>query len=262
MITVQSTLKFSKVYLDFLMRAVWIMANIPKYTDPTLQAMYQKIEEKPREKRDYLGASLIGNPCARQIYYQYNGYEQEPFGAETLMNFEDGHRTEDLTAERLRMVDGIKLITGNNTGKQLGFSALSGKFKGHYDGIITGILQAPKARHIWECKASGEKKFREFEKIKETYGEKETLKRWNENYYAQAQLYMHYEQIDRHYLTIAYAGGRKYQSCRTNYDGAVAERYIDRASKIIQATAPPPKMREEKDYYICRWCNFKDTCHG
>ncbi len=83
------------------------MVKIPTYGDPTIQAMYQAIERNSdKSKRNYLGASLIGNPCARQIWYQYNGYTQEPFSAETLMNFEDGHRTEDLTAERLRMVDG------------------------------------------------------------------------------------------------------------------------------------------------------------
>lgn len=240
------------------------MVQIPQNIDPTLQAMYAKIEEKSdKSKRDYLGASLIGNPCARQIYYQYNGYEQEPFNAETLMNFADGHRTEDLTAERLRMVDGVGLITHKSDGKtQLGFSDLNGKFKGHYDGIITGILQAPKTKHIWECKASGEKKWNEFKKCKEKYGDKSTLKNWNENYWVQANLYMHYEGLDRHYLTVAYAGGRRYDSCRSEYSPEVARRYIDRADKIIKADEAPPRIREEPDYYLCRWCNFKETCHG
>lgn len=240
------------------------MVAIPPYGDPTLEAMFKKIKQKKQEEpeRNYLGASLIGNPCARQIWYQYNGYYKEPFSAKTCMNFEDGHRTEELTAERLLMVDGIRLILVGENGKQLGFSAMDGKFKGHYDGIITGIYQAPRAKHIWECKASAEKKWKEFKKAKEDFGDKETLKNWNENYYVQAQLYMHYERIDRHYLTIALAGGRDYDSCRTNYDEAVAGKYIDRAEKIINARTVPPRIREEKDYYICRWCDFKETCHG
>lgn len=238
------------------------MVTIPIQSDPTLEAMKRKIEEQPREGRDYLGASLIGNECARQVYYQYNGYEQEPFNADTLMNFEDGHRTEDLTAERLRLVDGIELITHKEDGNQLGFSALGGKFKGHYDGVITGLLQAPKAKHIWECKCSGEKKFNEFKRVKKNYGEKNALRNWNKNYYAQAQLYMHFEQIDRHYLTVAYAGGRKYESCRTEYAPEVAAKYIDRADKIIQATEPPPRISEKSDFFICRWCDFKETCHA
>ena len=240
------------------------MVQIPQYRDPTLQAMYKVIEgeQYKKKKRDYLGASLIGNPCARQIWYEYNGYERAPFNATTLMNFEDGHRTEALTAARLQSVPGISLVTMGADGNQLGFRDLDGKFRGHYDGIITGILQAPKKKHIWECKASSEKKWKEFKNAKSKYGEKHTLENWNENYYAQAQLYMHYEGTDRHYLTIAYAGGRDYDSCRTEYKPAVAARYIDRAAKIIQATQAPPRISEQSDFYICRWCNFKDICHG
>ena len=240
------------------------MTAIPEQGDPTLKAMYKAIEatQHNEKKRDYLGASLIGNECARQIWYTYNGYEQEPFEAKTLMNFADGHRTEDLTAERLRMVEGIELVTHKPDGNQLGFSALGGKFKGHYDGVITGILQAPKTKHIWEAKCSGDKKWKSFKSTKAKFGEKNTLKNWNENYYAQAQLYMHYEQIDRHYLTVAYAGGREYDSCRTEYNGAIAERYIHRAEKIINTNQPPPRIRDEKDFYICRWCNFKDICYA
>lgn len=238
------------------------MVQIPEQFDPTLQAMYKAIEAQTRDKRDYLGASLIGNKCVRQIWYDYNHFPKEPFNAKTLMNFEDGHRTEDLTAERLRAIPGIELITHDENGEQLGFSALGGKFKGHYDGKIRGLIQAPVAWHIWECKCSAQKKYNEFISCKAKHGEKDTLRHWNEGYYAQAQLYMHFEQIDRHYLTVALAGGREYQSCRTNYDGAIAERYIDRASKIISTTHAPPKISEKPDFYMCRWCNFKEICHS
>lgn len=239
-----------------------IMVKIPTQPDPTLEAMYREIEKRPRDKRDYLGASLIGNDCARQIWYQYKGFQGEPFDAETLMNFEDGHRTEELTAERLRLVDGIELITHDENGNQFGFSAFGGKFKGHYDGRIRGLIQAPRAWHIWEGKASSQKKYNEFTRAKEKHGDKNTLKNWNEGYYVQAQMYMHYGEIDRHYLTLAYAGGRQYQSCRTEYDAGLAAQYIDRADKIILTQQPPPKIREEKDYYICRWCDFRKMCHG
>lgn len=237
------------------------MVNIPQNGDPTLRAMYKAIEAaQETKKRDYLGASLIGNACARQIWYEYNHYDKEPFEAKTLMNFADGHRTEDLTAERLRMVPGIELHTHQADGSQYGFIALDGKFAGHCDGLIRGLLQAPKAWHIWEAKCSALKKFNEFKKCKKDHGEKNALKEWNENYYAQAQLYMHYSKFNRHYTTVALAGGREYDSCRTNYDGSVAEKYIERANKIIHATKEPPRIREEKDFWLCRFCNFKDIC--
>jgi len=240
------------------------MTKIPQKKDPTLEAMKRVIEGKQHleQPRNYLGASLIGSECARRIWYTYNKFHCEPFSAQTLMNFEDGHRTEDLTAERLKSVKGITLRTHNTSGKQFGFSVFDGKFKGHYDGLILGLLQAPKTWHVWENKCSGDKKWKEFKRCKEKHGEKETLKNWSYPYYVQAQLYMHYEGMDRHYLTLAYAGGRNYESCRTEYDEAVASKYIERAHKIIEAKNEPPRIREEQDYYICKMCPYRAECHG
>jgi hypothetical protein len=243
--------------------SLFIMVKLPERNDPTLEAMYEAMQARAQQEkeRDYLGASLIGNPCARQIWYSYNGYDREPFEALTLMRFEDGHRTEDLTAEGLRMVAGIELWTHDEYGNQFGFSYLNGKFKGHCDGVILGLKQAPKTPHVWECKACEDKKFNEFVKAKQKHGEKNALREWNENYYAQAQLYMHFLQLDRHYLTVARAGGRGYDSCRTEYNAGEAARYIDRADKIINATEPPQKINENADFYICNWCDFKEVCH-
>jgi hypothetical protein len=239
------------------------MVNIPEQDDPTLLAMKQaaKVDGNKQKKRNYLGASLIGNPCSRQIWYQYMGYQQEPFEAETLWNFEDGHRIEDITAMRLRRVHGITLYTHDDSGNQYGFSDFDGKFKGHCDGVIVGLLQAPKTAHVWENKCSAEKKFNEFVSVKAKFGEKLTLKNWNENYYAQAQLYMHYLKLDRHYTTVAKAGGRDYASCRTEYDPEYAEQIRDKAFKIINSKEPPPKINENPDFYICKFCSFREICH-
>jgi hypothetical protein len=36
---------------------------------------------------------------------------------------------------------------------------------------------------------------------------------------------------------------------------------IERARRIIQANEPPDKIGKE-DYFECRWCSFKEICHG
>lgn len=237
------------------------MATIPKQTDPTIEAMKRAIEALPKDSRDYLGASLIGDQCARKIWYEYNKYPRAPFDADSLMNFEDGHRTEELTAKRLRMVQGVELYTHDENGNQFGFSHFNGKFKGHADGVIRGLLQAPKAWHVWENKACGQKKFDEFVKLTEKYDEKSVLQKWNEQYFVQAQILMHFLKIDRHYLTVALAGGRDYASCRTNYQAEIAEKTIDKAEKIINAKVEPERISNKKDFFICSWCDFRDICH-
>jgi hypothetical protein len=240
------------------------MVKIPERNDPTITAMKAAMVEidAKKPKRGYLGASSIGAPCARKVWYQYKGYAAPPFDAETLMNFDDGHRTEELTAARLRLVPGIELWTHDDNGKQFGFSIFNGEFRGHCDGVIRGLIQAPKSNHVWECKAANAKKYAEFQSAKAKWGEKLALKNWNETYFIQAQLYMHFLKIDRHYLTVALAGGRDYDSCRTEYEPDKAEWAIDRAAKIIAAKEPPPKINEKPDFYICRFCNYREECHG
>ena len=239
------------------------MAKIPMAVDPTIQAL-KKLEQQDALKqspRDYLGASLIGDACARKVWYSYHNYAREPFSAETLWNFQDGHRTEDLIAERLRKLDFIDLRTHDENGNQFGFEDFDGKFRGHCDGFILGLKQAPNVWHVWECKASAEKKYNEFLKLVTTIPEKRVLKKWNENYYAQAQLYMHYFNVNRHYMTVAKAGGRDILSCRTEYDPETAEYYRDRAYKIINAQTEPERISDKPDFWLCRFCDYSKECH-
>lgn len=231
--------------------------------DPTLEAMRTSAEKNQRkESRNYVGASGIGKECARQIWYNYKGFSSKPIPSSGLFNIEDGYRTEELTANRLKMVDGIELVTHRKNGEQFGFSDLNNKFKGHCDGFIRGLIQAPKTEHVWECKSSGHKAFSAFKKAKEKFGDKNALKEWNYTYYVQAQLYMHYFGMSRHYTTVALSGGRDYLSCRTEYKESIALKYIERAKGIINAVEPPKRIREEPDYYICKMCNFKEICHN
>lgn len=239
------------------------MILIPTPSCPTVAAVKAAaVASQDRTRRDYLGASALGNPCSRAIWYEFNGYPKPDFDADTLWRFADGHRTEELLSERIRAVEGIQLWTHDENGNQFGFIAMGGKFKGHADGVIKGLLQSPKTPHVWEAKCVGDKGFAEFKKVKATFGDKATLKNWNDGYYAQAQLYMHYLKLDRHYLTVAKAGGRDLDACRTEYQPEMAEMLIDKADKIISSKTEPVRISEKKDFYRCRWCPFAVICHG
>ena len=231
--------------------------------DLTLQRMYRAVEDSHvDEQRDYLGASIIGHECARYLYYSYNNYPRDPFNAKTLMTFESGHRSEDLAASRLRATPKIELITHNDDGEQYGFSDFDGKFKGHYDGAIRGISEAPRAWHIWEHKECNEKKFKEFFNLRNKHGYKMVLKEWNPIYYAQGQVYMHYTNLKRHFTTVSTMGGRDYLSCRMDYHKQHAEEYVRKAQMIIEATKPPQRISDNSDFFKCKWCDYRKECHG
>ncbi len=242
------------------------MAPLPKtHKDPTLEAVDRAIEKRDNASpaRPYLGMSAIGDKCRRKLWYSYRWALKPAFDALTLKRFEDGHRVEDLQAERLRLVDGVTLITVDpETGRQIGFSDHDGNFRGHADGVILGILQAPRTWHVWEHKATADKKQNELDKLKRERGEKNALKEWNPVYYAQAVLYMDYAGLNRHYMTCSTPGGRHTISVRTNADPDEAARLKLKAAAIINSPAPLEKASQNPDWFECKWCDYHSLCHG
>jgi hypothetical protein len=166
-----------------------------------------------------------------------------------------------LIAERLRLVPGIELWAHQPDGSQYGFEDLGGRFRGHIDGVIRGLLQAPKTPHVWENKSVNDKKFKLFQKAVAEKGEKNALKAWDPIYYAQAVIYMHYFDLTRHYLTVTTPGGRDITSCRTEANPPYAEALREKARRILNATEPPARVSDNPSWYECKYCAFWETCH-
>lgn len=242
------------------------MAPLPPLSmpDPTLEAADRALEARAatQPRRAYLGMSSIGHPCSRKLWYDLNNPNPRPHDAATLKRFADGHASEAVMAERLRLVPGLTLETEDPNGNQWGFSDHGGRFRGHMDGAILGLLQAPKTWHVWEHKCVGEKKQAELVKLKAEKGEKAALKAWDEVYYAQACLYMHYSGMERHYLTCATPGTRTVVSVRTEHDPIHAAQLIEKAERILNARVPLAKISDDPAWWQCRLCDHAATCHG
>ena len=240
------------------------MANISEYidNDMTLNAMSEKIiENNPKRWRSYLGMSEIGEPCWRMLWYRFRQVRQDVLKLQSILAIEDGYKQEDIMAARLRELPFIKLETvDEETGQQFGCQYLGGHFAGHLDGKILGVLEAPKTPHIWENKAVNEKKFKNLRDLIMDVGEKDALEKWDIVYYSQAQVYMHSFNLNRHYLTVSSPGGRKYTSCRTNYNGKVALSLLAKAESIITSDRPPARNSENRSFYSCQWCGMKEIC--
>jgi len=244
------------------------MAKIPKIIkfDETLMKVDKKLEEKQRLEgpRNYLGMSQIGEECWRKLFYSFRGCKKREIAASGIKAIEDGFKQEDIMAERLRLLSYIELHTmdPNNPKEQIGFKTLLDHFRGHCDGMIKYIKEAPQSWHVWENKSVNEIKFKKMLKFREELGEKNALREWDEIYYAQAQLYMHCATVERHYLTIQTPGGRAYLSVRTNYNAKQAEALIEKAKVIIfDNFSIPAKLSEKREFYKCKWCEFQEICH-
>lgn len=240
------------------------MAAIPQSHEcPTMAAVAAAMEAaQDTLPRSYLGVSQIGHPCARHLYYGFRWAEERRMPASAIRAIEDGFRGEDVMAARLRMVPGITLQTVDPaTGEQFAVRH-GGHVAGHLDGMILGVLEAPKTPHVWEHKQVNEKKFADLKKLIDKLGEKHALAQWDEVYHAQALCYMELRGIGRHFLTVGTPGGRDYVSVRTEADPQAARKLLARAESIVNATEPPLRISEDPAWFLCRWCPHHAICHG
>lgn len=252
------------------------MVAIPViYRDPTLVEIHQlylaKVVAKNEERRKrkaalphdqrYIGASVIGHECERHIYFDTIGAPQDPphevWGDAGLLAAEDGHRSEPVMAERLRMVKGVELHTHDANGVQWGFNW--GFMRGSYDGGIRGLLQAPLTWHIWDHKRANSKKFNKLVKLVQA-NEKAALQQWDAGYYAQQVTYMEAEGLERSYLTCSTDGFADITSVRTEANPKYAKALIKKAQRIVEMRRPPAPISKNDNAMPCLFCSHKGFC--
>jgi hypothetical protein len=106
--------------------------------------------------RSYLGASIIGHECDREV--QFSWWVRPLLPARVKAIFARGHFFEARIREQLISAGFIFASEG------LEFSALDGYLQGHADGVIIAAPAMPgvylATPCVWECKALNAKSFR------------------------------------------------------------------------------------------------------
>lgn len=214
-------------------------------------------QQKSQAKRDYLGASMLGDDCVRKIQLQYLKHESE-ISAQNLRTFAIGHHLESLIADWM-ILSGFDLRTRDENGEQFGFSCADGKIAGHVDGIIKNGPGNFKYPSLWECKTMSNKSW------------KDTAKRGvlvsKPMYYVQVQLYMVYICLDENpcLFTALNKDSSEIYHEMILFDAECAQRYSDRAVQIIKASESNellPCISSDSSFYRCKMCGFRGECFG
>lgn len=223
-------------------------------------------ENAAQPKRNYIGASRLGEECLRKLGYEFHHApkdEGRDFSGRILRVFERGHMGEDAMARRLRLA-GFELVTHKPDGTQIGFgtgwSDERGCFtiSGHLDGVITKApyeagLATPA---LWENKVLGDKSWNDTVK--------KGVKASKPLYYAQMMLYQAYLDLaDNPGLFTAENGntGAIYAE-KVPFDAAAAQAASDKGVKVVTANAPEelPRISTKATDYRCKWCDYSATC--
>ena len=202
--------------------------------------------------RPHLGASLIGKPCARALWYSFRWSTAPKHEPRILRLFLRGHREEDHLADLLRAAGVQVMQVDPATGRQFQFG--SGHFGGSMDGACVGLPEAPKTWHALEFKTHSAKSFKELtaKGVKEAKPE----------HWSQMQCYMAWAGLTRALYVAVCKDDDRLHLERIDAEPAEAKRLFERADFIVNTPTPPERLSDDPSYYLCKWCEHADLCHG
>jgi hypothetical protein len=228
-------------------------ARINTCVDTALEAERQK--QRPR---DYLGASRIGEPCARRLVFEFTKTPVDPgkdLEGRTLRIFEAGHVFEDLAIRWLRLA-GFDLRTQTREGGQFGFETAGGRIRGHVDGVIVGGPEVGLAWPVlWEHKALKASSWSDTAK--------KGVRLSKPVYFGQMQIYMAYMGLGSALFTALNKDTCELYHEHLPFDPPTAQALSDKAVAVLRAADAGellPRIATSPDFYLCRFCPFSARC--
>lgn len=205
--------------------------------------------------RPHLGASLLGHDCLRYLFYSFRWQCTLPDGRLARL-FQTGHREEARIIAELRAIGVDVHDRDPATGEQYRFTALGGHIAGSCDGLIeSGLLEAPKARHLLELKTSNARQFATLQR--------QGVQASKPVHVVQMEVYMAAFGLERaYYLCVCKDTDEMYAERLARTPG-VAEAALARAEPVVFARHPRdvPRLSEHPGWHACRWCSAQAVCH-
>jgi hypothetical protein len=205
--------------------------------------------------RNYLGASIAGDACARKV--QFDWWCKPVLPARVRRIFDRGHHFEAHLRKQLQTT-GFKFAPP----EALEFTALDGLLRGHADGIIIAGPNLPGIHlnypFVWECKALNAKNWRALDR--------DGLEKTFPRYAVQVAFYQTY----LHKTNPALFSAVNSDTCELlhfwiPFDAERAQAWSDRALSIVEATRAGellPRAYDDPQNWHCKICSHKDRCWG
>ena len=219
---------------------------------PQMDDAYRGSESK---YRSHQGASGIGNECEREIQLKWHWTVQAKFDHRILRLFNRGHLEEARFLAILKCLPEVNLWYVTEDGGQFKFSDHGGHYGSALDGIATGIPDVPMGAPVYtEFKTASDSKFNGFVK--------NGVRKENFTYYVQCQQCMKYYNLGYTLFMVVNKNTDELYAEILTYDQEIADKYSERAGKIIFSTEALPRISNHSTFWKCRFCDVKAICHG
>jgi hypothetical protein len=219
----------------------------------TIDAIWKAwVESRGEWRRPHLGASLLGRPCNRNLWYAFRWAMKPLIPGRILRLFETGNIEERRVIEDLRRA-GIRVENHDARGRQWRVTFGTGHIGGSTDGAVLGLLEAPKTWHLLEIKSANDKASRGLGKRGVEEEKREHI--------VQMQVYMHGTGLKRAAYFSVNKNDDSYFYDRIKYDASVAKEALARADTVVSSNTPPEKISEDPSWYQCKFCDFQRICH-
>lgn len=235
------------------------MVALPNPQSRTVEAIYRSYELRDQhDERSYLGMSVLGEECERRLWYGFRwAHAAETFNGRKLRLFDTGHREEARLIEDLRAIGCVVHDVDQETRLQWSVETANGHAKGHLDGVVEGIPDAPKTPHVFEAKTHSAKSFRELVRA--------GVRIAKPMHYAQMQAYMHLTGLTRALYLAVEKDTDTIHGERIEYDAEFSLRLMAKAARIISSDRAPAKLHDDptsKAAWACAYCPAFAVCHA
>jgi hypothetical protein len=205
--------------------------------------------------RVYLGASIVGHECMRQVQYEWWCVPMLPARVQAI--FDRGHFFE--ARMRAQLIQAGFLVAPKEA---LEFVALDGLLQGHADGIITSGPPMPGVYLpfpcIWECKALNAKNWRAVDR--------DGFAKVFPRYAIQVALYQfHLDKLNPALVTCCNADTCEVLHLPLPFSAERAREAINRAKEIIAVTRAGqllPRFTSDPTDWRCNICAHRERCWG
>lgn len=203
--------------------------------------------------RKHLGASVIGDPCMRALWYGFRWAASEQWEGRMLRLVHFGQREEAVFVDLFRRL-GVEVWTHDENGNQFRISEFGGHFGGSTDGVARNLPELGDLPVALELKTHNLRNF--------TLLVDKGVRTSHPQHYKQAQVYMHGFKLTKCLYVALCKNDHKLHIELLDYDHTVAVHMLAKAETIVFGSGIPARIGSTPAWYECKFCECKEICFG